>query len=119
MPRRLGMAGSGLDPIGEGTAKLGGGMPAWKGKFSEDDIEAVIAWFQSRWPEEVYQSWAFMDEKACRGADAALRLRGRPGGRSRNQAVPGLRPSPRSDRRRFSLPSRSRRLKIPASLTFA
>jgi mono/diheme cytochrome c family protein len=37
-------------------AKLGGGMPAWKGKFSEDDIEAVIAWFQSRWPEEVYQS---------------------------------------------------------------
>jgi mono/diheme cytochrome c family protein len=53
--------------IREGTAKLGGGMPTWKGKLSEDDIEAVIAWVQSRWPDEIYQSWAFMDEKARRG----------------------------------------------------
>lgn len=53
--------------IKEGTLKLGGGMPAWKDKLSDDDIEAVIAWFQSRWPEEVYKSWALMDEKARRG----------------------------------------------------
>ncbi len=53
--------------VKEGTLKLGGGMPAWKDKLSDDDIEAVIAWFQSRWPEEVYKSWALMDEKARRG----------------------------------------------------
>ena len=53
--------------IREGTGKLGGNMPAWKGKLSDADIEAVIAWFQSRWPEEVYKSWALMDEKARRG----------------------------------------------------
>ncbi len=53
--------------IKEGTLKLGGAMPAWKDKLSNRDVEAVIAWFQSRWPEEVYKSWALMDEKARRG----------------------------------------------------
>ncbi len=54
--------------IREGTARLGGNMPAWKDKLSEADIEAVIAWFQSRWPEDVYKNWALMDEKARRGS---------------------------------------------------
>lgn len=53
--------------IREGTAKLGGNMPAWKDKLSDGDIEAVIAWFQSRWPEDVYKNWALMDERARRG----------------------------------------------------
>lgn len=53
--------------IKEGTLKLGGGMPAWKATLTDADIEAVIVWIQSRWPEEVYKSWAFMDEKARRG----------------------------------------------------
>lgn len=53
--------------IQEGTLKLGGGMPAWKGTLSDADIGAVIAWIQSRWPEDVYKSWARMDEKAQRG----------------------------------------------------
>ena len=53
--------------IREGTLKLGGSMPAWGGKLSDGDIEAVIAWFQSRWPEDVYKNWALMDEKARRG----------------------------------------------------
>ncbi len=53
--------------VREGTARLGGSMPAWKNKFSDADIEAVIAWFQSRWPAEVYRNWALMDEKARRG----------------------------------------------------
>lgn len=56
-----------VQAIRDGTLKLGGGMPAWKDKLSDADIEAVIAWFQSRWPEEVYKSWALMDEKARRG----------------------------------------------------
>lgn len=53
--------------IREGTGKLGGNMPAWKGKLSDADIEAVIAWFQSRWPEEVYRNWALMDARSGAG----------------------------------------------------
>jgi len=49
--------------IKDGTLKLGGGMPPWKDTLSDDDIEAVIAWIQSRWPAEMYRSWAQMDEK--------------------------------------------------------
>lgn len=55
-----------VQTVKEGTAKLGGGMPAWKGTLTDDDIEAVLSWIQSRWPEDVYKSWAFMDEKARR-----------------------------------------------------
>lgn len=52
--------------IREGTAKLGGSMPAWKDKLSDADIEAVIAWFQSTWPEDVYRNWRALDEKSRR-----------------------------------------------------
>ena len=38
-------------------------MPAWKDKLSDNDIEAVIAWIQARWPEDVYKSWVLMDER--------------------------------------------------------
>lgn len=50
--------------IKEGTGKIGGNMPAWKGKLSDQDIKAVVAWFQSMWPEELYQAWARMDAEA-------------------------------------------------------
>lgn len=53
--------------IRRGTIAMGGSMPAWGNKLSEDDIEAVIAWLQSRWPEEIYQSWLAMDRKARSG----------------------------------------------------
>ena len=56
-----------VQTIREGTLKLGGGMPAWKGTLTDEDIEAVLSWIQSRWPEDVYKSWALMDEKARRG----------------------------------------------------
>lgn len=32
-------------------------MPAWKGRLRDDDVEAVIQWFQSLWPPEVYVAW--------------------------------------------------------------
>lgn len=54
--------------IMRGTIPMGGSMPAWEGKLSDDDIEAVIVWIQSRWPDEIYQSWFTMDEKARQGA---------------------------------------------------
>ncbi len=50
--------------IRDGTVRLGGSMPAWGDRLSEADIEAVIAWFQSLWPEEIYRNWQALDEKA-------------------------------------------------------
>jgi thiol:disulfide interchange protein DsbC len=46
----------------EGGAKLGGSMPAFAGKLSEQEIEAVIAYFQSKWPDPVYRKWAGANE---------------------------------------------------------
>jgi len=42
----------------EGGAKLGGTMPAFAGKLTEQEIEAVIAYFQSKWPDPIYRKWA-------------------------------------------------------------
>ncbi|MDO8595640.1 MAG: cytochrome c, partial [Sulfuricaulis sp.] len=50
--------------IKRGTMPMGGSMPAWGEKISDKDIEAIIVWIQSRWPDELYQSWLAMDEKA-------------------------------------------------------
>jgi mono/diheme cytochrome c family protein len=41
-----------------------GNMPAWRGKLSIDDTKAVIAWFQSLWPLEIYAAWDRMDRAA-------------------------------------------------------
>ncbi len=32
-------------------------MPAYDGRLADDDIESIIAWFQTLWPPEVYQRW--------------------------------------------------------------
>ena len=47
--------------IREGTIAIGGKMPPHGGKLSEEDMEAIIAWFQSLWPDEIYNTWARMD----------------------------------------------------------
>jgi thiol:disulfide interchange protein DsbC len=44
--------------IREGGAKLGGQMPAFEGVLSDDGVDSVIAFFQSKWPEDTYQRWA-------------------------------------------------------------
>jgi mono/diheme cytochrome c family protein len=46
-----------------GTKKLGGNMPGWKGKLGEQDVEDVIAWFQSKWPDAIYNAWLKMEQK--------------------------------------------------------
>ena len=45
-----------------GTARLGGSMPAWKDKLSDQDINDVIAWFQSQWPDALYAAWQRMEQ---------------------------------------------------------
>lgn len=50
--------------IRHGTQAIGGSMPAWKDKLSDADINAVIAWFQSQWPDEAYAAWYDIDQRA-------------------------------------------------------
>ena len=43
--------------IKEGGIKLGGVMPPFADKLSDQDVLAVIAYFQSKWPDEIYAGW--------------------------------------------------------------
>ena len=47
--------------IKQGTLARGGSMPAWGEKLSDAEIDAIIAWFQSQWPDEIYAAWQRMD----------------------------------------------------------
>ncbi|MEH6627240.1 MAG: cytochrome c [Motiliproteus sp.] len=40
--------------ISEGS---GGRMPAWSEQLNEQQIAAVMAYFQSLWPEQAYERW--------------------------------------------------------------
>jgi mono/diheme cytochrome c family protein/protein-disulfide isomerase len=44
--------------IAQGGARLGGLMPGFKSTLNDEEIDAVIAFFQSKWPDEVYANWA-------------------------------------------------------------
>lgn len=46
-----------LRTIKEGTAELGGSMPAWEGKLDNDEVLTIIQWITSLWPDEIYQTW--------------------------------------------------------------
>jgi thiol:disulfide interchange protein DsbC len=44
--------------IREGGAKLGGQMPAFEGVLNAGQVDSVIAFFQSKWSDEIFQRWA-------------------------------------------------------------
>jgi mono/diheme cytochrome c family protein len=44
--------------IRDGTGNLGGNMPAWKDKLSDDDISAILAWIRAQWPDHIYWAWS-------------------------------------------------------------
>lgn len=46
-----------VDIIKNGTINDGGNMPAWKNKLSDLEIEAVLAYLKSHWPDEIYKTW--------------------------------------------------------------
>lgn len=50
--------------IKNGTQRIGGNMPPWKDKLSAQDIEDIIAWFQSQWPDDIYAAWQRIDQEA-------------------------------------------------------
>ncbi len=54
--------------IRNGTARIGGNMPAWENELSDEEINAVIYWFQSQWPVELYGAWREADARARSGA---------------------------------------------------
>ena len=49
--------------IMNGSPKGQGKMPAWNDKLNEREVEAVIAWFQSLWPQPVYDAWYEMQQR--------------------------------------------------------
>lgn len=40
-----------------GGVRLGGTMPAFKDTLHNEDIDAVIAYFQSKWDKKIYDAW--------------------------------------------------------------
>jgi mono/diheme cytochrome c family protein len=46
----------------DGSPAGQGKMPAWRGRLSEPEVEALITWFQSLWPDEVYVAWHEMQQ---------------------------------------------------------
>ncbi|MDX8412308.1 MAG: cytochrome c [Mariprofundaceae bacterium] len=55
------------DIIKNGSPGGGGNMPAWKDKLSDGEIDDVIAWCQTLWPQDIYKAWYEIDEKASNG----------------------------------------------------
>lgn len=43
--------------IRNGTAKIGGNMPAWKDKLSNSEIKLILTWITSQWSDETYTAW--------------------------------------------------------------
>ena len=43
--------------IKEGGIQLGGVMPGFGGQLDDQQILVLIAYFQSKWPDEIYRTW--------------------------------------------------------------
>lgn len=56
-----------LDELREIIADGQNNMPGFGNTLSEEEIDAVIAWFQSLWPDEVYEAWEEYDEAGMEG----------------------------------------------------
>ncbi len=49
--------------IATGTVSQGGGMPAWGKKLSQQEIDAVVTWVQSKWSEKTYADWLEINKR--------------------------------------------------------
>jgi len=53
-----------LKNVIENGSKPGqGSMPGWKDKLSNEEIDNVISWFQSKWSDQVYDAWYEMQQR--------------------------------------------------------
>ena len=57
--------------IHDGSPRGAGRMPGWGGQLSRGEILAVIAHFQSWWPDEIYRAWQRMDRASDETATPA------------------------------------------------
>jgi mono/diheme cytochrome c family protein len=42
-------------------SRVGGSMPAFADKLSPPEVDAILAWVQSHWSEEIYAIWRERD----------------------------------------------------------
>jgi len=49
-----------------GGIPLGGSMPAFGDKLNNREIDAVLAWVQSHWPDETYAAWHKINAQGSR-----------------------------------------------------
>ena len=49
-----------------GGVPLGGTMPGFADKLTADEVDAILAWVQSHWSDEVYRIWHERDVQAGR-----------------------------------------------------
>ena len=45
-------------------------MPAFRDTLTDEEVDAVIAWFQSHWNDEIYEAWLEYDARGYPGHDA-------------------------------------------------
>ena len=48
-------------------------MPAWRGRLSPDDIDAILGWCQSLWPRATYERWLKANDTATGDRHAGRR----------------------------------------------
>ena len=55
--------------IRDGVKRKGGEavMPGWEPRLNARDIDDIVAWFQSLWPPQVYESWYKANLGATKG----------------------------------------------------
>jgi len=44
--------------IRNGTGNLGGNMPAWRDKLTDNEIDAILEWIKAQWPDNIYWAWS-------------------------------------------------------------
>jgi mono/diheme cytochrome c family protein len=50
------------DMIRYGAEARGGRMPGFEDILTDEDVEAIIAWLQSKWPDEIFEAWREYDD---------------------------------------------------------
>lgn len=58
--------------VKRGGIPIGGSMPAFEEKLSQEQIDAILAWVQSNWSDEIYMIWHQRDIDA-RGGPQSIR----------------------------------------------
>ena len=56
--------------VRRGGVPVGGSMPAFAEKLSAQEIDAILAWVQSHWSDEIYAIWHQRDLAAGSGMQA-------------------------------------------------